>query len=159
MIKVYIILGSFCCIFREKCLPYVINYTRFCVLHMGMVLLCVFAGFWIFLLFFNPRWVYFDSYGHPRVAMPVEEREEQKNTKTVDTRVCPWRMPWSMVSLFPVKLFIFSRFFNFQAVFNVIYTCGCSTSSSFAIKRGSHPHFTTSTIPSISFPLLKGIRI
>ena len=48
--------------------------------------------------------------------------------------------------------------FQFQAVFNVIYSRGCSTSSSFVIKGGSHPHFNTHPI-SISLSILLRLEV
>ena len=82
----------------------------------------------------------------PPVTMPVQERQELQSTEAVHTVVCPWWMPQSVVSLFPVRLFIFSWLFNFQAVFNVIYVRGYLTSSGFAIKRALTP-ISTHIIP------------
>jgi len=85
--------------------------------------------------------MYFDSPRMPLSCYARGAKEKQKNDEPASTTVRPWWMTLSVVSLFLAWLFIFLWLFNFRAVFNVIYTRGCSTSSSFSMNGGSHPHF------------------
>ena len=77
MLNMYIILGSFCCIFRENCVLFVIIYTL--DLCLGIVVLCVLQDFRPFYLAFDHRRVYFDSPRMPLCFYARRARGEQKN--------------------------------------------------------------------------------
>ena len=83
---------SFCGIllhFRENYEIYVIRYTHFSFLRLGVIFF-VFYGFWTYLSLLWPQLsAFLTPHECLQVTMPAEEKEELKNTETEPTMTPP----------------------------------------------------------------------
>ena len=75
MLKVYFILGLFCCIFWKNYELHVIIYTPIHVLHLGMVLFYVLRFLDLFPLASTPIEYILTSHRCPQDAVPIEKKE------------------------------------------------------------------------------------
>ena len=152
MLKAYIILGSFCYIFRENYVLFVVIYTLF----QFYALVWFFYVFYRFLDHFTPDLILnkciWTLHGHPLVAMPVEGTKNRIMwCQSSPQYVCGvGHGPWCLISH---ETFCFLATFRLLGSFNSIIIRGSSAFMNFTMKRV--PLILIFTHPVISFPLFK----